>query len=403
MNGDLRRILVACPGELAKRLIATYHRLGIEVVVAFSAAEAEASWLEDADYDVYLGDGPTVWSDVGRVIAAAMDSGCDAVHPGYGALARSRELYAEATAVNLAVIGIDPAKAEMSLNRSVMLGVVDSLGFQVPPWDVVAAVDEVGTELEVEFPMVVQPRVGGPGRRVEHMEQLADAVAAAREQSDGSVLMLQEVSGGTPIEVVVAGDQSGRVVPLALIVGTEILELAIDDPHPWLGRRSVIVAEHLRFVGIGSFRYRMTAGEIAWFMGFDPHLPPSYDLIERVCDLDLVELQHHLVTGRGVGEPPIRLTCGVQAQIRALGAGTVAAFEEPRVEGVDLASVLVVGASIGVHDEPLLAKLTTTAPDLVSARATLWEALHGLRIEGVPTRLAELRQAFGPSGPIASA
>jgi acetyl/propionyl-CoA carboxylase alpha subunit len=163
------------------------------------------------------------------------------------------------------------------------------------------------------------------------------------------------------------------------------------------------MAEQRGFVGLGAFRYRLGPGDQAWFLGFDPHLPVGYDLVERVRGLDAIALQHALVTGDppppgGPGAP-----YGIQARVRAEGTGTIDRLVLPRVPNVAVGTVLGEGTAIGPDADPMLAKITAWGPDPATARASLWEALHQLRIEGVPSRLEALRVAAGPSGPVANA
>ena len=107
---DLERILIATRGEIARRLIRYYSAQGMETVLAFAEPEVELSYMDDADYTVYLNGRtvPETYANPQRVLSAAIDAGCDAIHPGYCFLAERMDFYQMAAAANMPVIGCVP-------------------------------------------------------------------------------------------------------------------------------------------------------------------------------------------------------------------------------------------------------------------------------------------------------
>ena len=130
---DVRRVLVCARGALAPRLIRSYRDLGLETVIAFGPAEASASYIEEADFEAWLGEEPSAWSDASRAVSAALDAGCDGIHPGYSALACSLDLCSIAVASYLGVIGIDAPRAGELLDAARVRAKVHSTGTLLAP------------------------------------------------------------------------------------------------------------------------------------------------------------------------------------------------------------------------------------------------------------------------------
>ncbi|MEQ1505082.1 MAG: biotin carboxylase N-terminal domain-containing protein [Myxococcota bacterium] len=164
MTPDLRRVLVACRGPLARRLIRAYRARGIETVAAFADADAEAPYVTEADYDAYLGEGPAdrAWRDTGRLIAAAMDAGCDGIHAGTGPSASALGLHAAAAAANVTVIGPEPNRVADTLDRVRLFARARAVELPVPPIEVVGPGEEwieVGARIGV--PLISAAGRGG--------------------------------------------------------------------------------------------------------------------------------------------------------------------------------------------------------------------------------------------------
>ncbi len=423
----LRRVLIASRGATARRLIQFYHDLGVETAACFSEPDADLSYLDDADYPVYLG-GRSVeetYLSPARVIEAAMDAGCEAIHPGTCFLAEHLGFYQAANTASLAVIGADP-KALAQADRIHLRRLARDRGIPVLPGSeaLVPGDDGIAAAASVGFPLFVKSIRGRVLRRVERMDDLAGALAAVRAESprqtgERAVYLERAVDGLRQIGVPVVGDRNGNIVALGVAeatlehgastswrTGIEEFGAGITGIDPGVEAASVDLAKALGWVAVGRVRWAVT-GSGGWFLqGFSGRLTSGFDLVEAVHGVDLVETQLRCLMGRHLGwdgEDAAPEKHGIQLRIVHMDldtgiptAGTLERLELPEgaITGVDE------GMALDADTEPIIAKITVVAETRAAAIARARVAIAGVIVEGVPTnvhaidaRLAELEGA----------
>jgi acetyl-CoA carboxylase biotin carboxylase subunit len=417
------RILVANRGEIAHRLLAFYRSIGVETVAAFSEPDAEGSWLEEADYDAFLA-GRTAeetYLDPQKVVSAAMDAGCDAVHPGYCFLAERIDLYDIATRANMGVIGTDPERVLDIVDRIRLLDRARRLGIPVIPASAPISVQDDGIEqaARLSLPLFVKAAHGGALRRVEAFDDLPVALAAVRDEArrttgDDTVYLERAVGAVRRVATVVVGDRHGTLVHLGTTDGSlewrfrSWAEEAGSGVAPGqadvLGEMALELARDVGWVGVGSVRWVITPDGEPWLLGFSARLTTGFDLVEAIQGVDLVQAQHLAVTGERLGwrQPkPVTDRHGIQLRLLHLDPtddsrpdGVLEALELPASD-----CTVSVGADEGQacteHTDPLIAKITVVGADRADAVERARQALGAIRVEGIATNLEALRDVVG--------
>ncbi|MCA9570338.1 MAG: hypothetical protein KC656_20985 [Myxococcales bacterium] len=418
---NLKRVLIANRGEVARRLVRHYRELGIESVAVFSEADSEASWLDEADYAVYL-NGRTVqetYLDPRRVVSAALDAGCDAIHPGYCFLAEHVDFYAFATNANVAIYGCDPTLVARMVDRTHVRAVATSLNLPMipaspalPPED-----DGLAAAAQLGFPVFVKALAGGALARVESMAGVAEAVREVRKlakvvSGDSRVYVERAVDDQRHIGVTVVADRHGHVVQLGCMDGSlevryhtwveELGPAVVPEVAKKISEASVKLARALGWVGVGKARWAVTPGGGWYLLGFSARLAASYALVEEVHGVDLIRAQAMALEGEVIPWAQEDATLerhGIQVRVHHVKpsdlsrpAGTVGKLVLPTGVRCDVGTEE--GLAVDADSEPVLVKITATAPTRQAAIVKARKALQELVVEGVDTNIAMLRELF---------
>ena len=413
---ELQRILVASRGEIARRLIRYYKGLGIETVAVFSEADVEQPWVEEADYPVYL-NGKTVaetYMHPQRIVSAALDAGCDAIHPGYCFLAERVDFIQYALNANMGVIGNEPRALWRAVDRFELRKHAREVGIPlVPASEPLDEKDDgVATGAQLGLPLFVKAVGGGVIRRVARLEDLPAAVAAVRDAAglvtgERTVYLERAVDKLRSVGTTVVGDRHGNAVHLGesdsslqYQFHTWVEETGKDlVPHEVsakLGPAAAELARKIGWVGVGRVRWAVTPHEGWYLLGFSGRLTTGYTLTEQVLSVDLIDVQHRVTLGEPVGwsQDDVKIErYGVQLRVLPVDPTRPDADVDSHIERLVLPEGEHVLSETGTKEgqpcnsntDPLLAKITVTGPTrhatLVRARA----ALEDLVIEGVPT------------------
>ncbi|POM22380.1 Acetyl-/propionyl-coenzyme A carboxylase alpha chain [Actinomadura rubteroloni] len=414
----IETILAANRGEIARRVFRTCRDLGIGTVAVHSDPDAGAPHAREADRAVRLpGAAPAdTYLRGDLVIAAARAAGADAVHPGYGFLSENAAFAQAVLDAGLTWIGPPPAAIAAMGSKIEAKKLMAAAGVPVLPELDPAAVTED------DLPILVKASAGGGGRGMRVVRALADLageVAAARREAesafgDPAVFCEPLLENARHIEVQLLADAHGTVWALGereCSIQRRHQKIIEEAPSPAVdaGLRArlcgaaVDAARAIGYTGAGTVEFMLTADGRFYFLEVNTRLQVEHPVTECVYGLDLVRLQIEVAEGaRLPAEPPAPRGHAIEVRLYAEdpaadwrpGTGTLRAFDVPGVDaefavpaahGLRLDSGVAAGDTVGVHYDPMLAKVIAWAPTRAAAARRLRAALTGARLHGVTT------------------
>ncbi|UNS97586.1 ATP-grasp domain-containing protein [Streptomyces tubbatahanensis] len=404
----IHSVLVANRGEIARRVLRTCRELGIATVAVHSDADAEAPHVREADAAVRLpGNAPAdTYLRGDLLVAAARAAGADAVHPGYGFLSENAGFARAVQDAGLVWIGPPPAAIEAMASKTRAKKLMAEA--QVPllaPLDA----DEV---TEADLPVLVKAAAGGGGRGMRVVREraaLPGAIEAARAEAasafgDGEVFVEPYVEDGRHIEVQVLADAHGTVWTLGTRdcslqrrhqkVVEEAPAPGLDDAlRATLAHAARAAARAVDYRGAGTVEFLVSARGRPFFLEMNTRLQVEHPVTECVYGLDLVAHQIQVAEGAALPEdgPPPPRGHAVEARLYAEDpardwqpqTGTLWRLEVPGDVRVD--SGVADGCEIGVHYDPMLAKVIACAPTRSAAVRKLARALEQAHVHGPVT------------------
>ena len=421
-------VLIANRGEIAVRVIRTLRALGIRSVAVYSDADVGARHVRDADVAVRLGPAPARESylSIERILAAAAETGAEAIHPGYGFLAENAEFARACAAADVVFIGPPPTAVEVMGDKIRAKQTVSAAGVPVVPGRTepgMTDADLVESAAEIGYPVLIKPSAGGGGkgmRLVTDPGDLAKEIASARREAassfgDDTLFLERFVTRPRHIEVQVLADTFGHAISLGerecslqrrhqKIVEEAPSPLLDDATRERICAAAVDTAKAVDYTGAGTVEFIVGADrpDEFFFMEMNTRLQVEHPVTELVTGVDLVEQQVRIAAGERLDlqQADVTLTGhAVEARIYAEDpargflptGGTVLALAEPTGPGVRVDSGLLEGAPVGTTYDPMLAKVIAWGPDRASALSRLDTALADQLLLGVPTNVAFLR------------
>lgn len=421
MTTQIRRVLVANRGEIARRVFTTCRRLGIGTVAVHSDEDAALPFVGEADVAVRLpGDTPAeTYLRGDLIIEAARRTGADAIHPGYGFLSENADFARAVVDAGLTWIGPTWESIESMGSKVAAKKLMAEAG--VP---VFGEVDPAAAT-EADLPLLVKASAGGGGRGmriVRSLDELAEQVALASAEAesafgDPTVFCEPYLEHGRHVEVQVIGDVHGQV----LVLGDrdcsiqrrhqKVIEEAPAPGLPFHVRETLhegarLAAEAISYVGAGTVEF-MVSGDKVSFLEMNTRLQVEHPVTEAVFGIDLVEQQIRVADGHPVPDAPtdprghaveVRLyaedpAADYQPQSGVLSRLEVPAdleFEPFATWGTRLDSGFVSGSEVGTHYDAMLAKVIAWAPSRALALRQLAGLLRRSKIHGVRTNRDQL-------------
>jgi len=421
-------VLVANRGEIAVRVIRTLRTMGIRSVAVYSDADAGSRHVAEADLAVRIGPPPARESylDIDAVVDAALRTGAQAVHPGYGFLSENADFAAALQRAGVVFIG-PPAHAIATMGDKIAAkATVSAFGVPVVPGIARPGLSDaelVSAAAEIGFPVLVKPSAGGGGkgmRRVDDPTQLPAALAASRREAgaafgDDTLFLERFVLRPRHIEVQVLADNHGTVLHLGereCSLQRRHQKVIEEAPSPLLdpGTRARIgaaacdTARSVDYVGAGTVEFIVSSDrpDEFFFMEMNTRLQVEHPVTEMVTGWDLVEWQVRIAAGEPLkhSQHDIALRghaieARVYAEDPAAGflptGGPVLAVGEPTGSGVRIDSGVAAGMTIGSHYDPMLAKVIAHGADRAEALRELDRALAHTAVLGVGTNIDFLR------------
>jgi acetyl-CoA carboxylase biotin carboxylase subunit len=419
----IRRLMIANRGEIAVRVLGTCRELGIETVLAASEADLDSVPARLADRTVLIGPAQPARSylDIDGVVGAAVASGVDAIHPGYGFLSENATFAGRCEAAGLIYVGPEVGQLRAAGDKLEARRHAAAAGLPVAPGGAVATIAEAeALGRKIGVPLLVKAVGGGGGRGmklVRRAEDLPDTLHLAMSEAqaafgDPRVYLERFVASGRHVEVQLLGDGE-RVIHLGdrdCSVQRRYQKLIEEAPAPALpdGLRqamragAVAFGQELRYRGLGTVEFLVDAarGEF-YFLEMNARIQVEHPVTEMITGLDLVAEQLAVAEGR-----PLRLRqedvvfsgCALECRVNAEDVhqdfrpspGTVTAAVFPAGSGVRVDTHIEAGARVPPFYDSLLAKIITRGTDRAGACRTMLTALANCRIEGVASNLALL-------------
>ena len=417
----IRRILIANRGEIAVRIIRTCKTLGIETVLAVSVADRESLGARLADRVLCIGPAPSSESylKAETIVQAALGSGCDAIHPGYGFLSERADLARFCEEEKIVFIG--PTAAQIDAVGDKLRARAEAEAASVPvvpggPVNDLADAEALGARIGA--PLLVKAVGGGGGRgmkRVDDLSALAEMVSLASSEAgaafgDARVYIERLVTTGRHIEVQVLGDGAGNVVHFGerdCSVQRRYQKLIEETPAPGISEAlreniraaGVRFAQHLSYRGAGTVEFLVdVARQSFYFLEMNARIQVEHPVTEEVSGVDLIAEQIAIADGKGLRfkQSDIHLEgCAIECRINAEdpardfmpSPGTVREAVWPEGEGIRVDTHIVTGAKVPPYYDSLMAKIIAHGPDRATALARLEKALAASRVDGSATNI----------------
>ena len=417
-------VLIANRGEIACRIIATLRTLGVRSVAVYSDADAGARHVSLADVAVRIGRASAADSylNVERIVGAAVESGAQAIHPGYGFLAENAQFAAACAAAGIVFIGPNIDALEIMGDKIRAKAQVTARGVPVVPGVARPGLTDselMKAALEIGFPALIKPSAGGGGKGMHVVwapEELEDALAAARREAkssfgDDTLFIERFLARPRHIEVQVLADGHGNVVHLGerecslqrrhqKVIEEAPSPLIDETTRERIGEAACESARSVGYLGAGTVEFIVSADapDEFFFIEMNTRLQVEHPVTELVTGIDLVEWQLRIAAGEPLdfAQRDVELTGhAVEARVYAEDptrgflptGGTVLELQEPTGAGIRVDSALVPGLVVSSDYDPMLAKVIAWAPDRASALQRLRAALRDTVVLGVGTNV----------------
>jgi acetyl-CoA carboxylase biotin carboxylase subunit len=416
-----RKILIANRGEIALRINRAAHELGVQTVAIFSEADRQSQHVRFADEAYCVGPGPVVRSylNIPNIISAALISGADAIHPGYGFLAENARFAEIARDHGLIFIGPSPAVIAAMGDKATARRLMAEAGVPTTPGSgIVASVDEARVVAEeIGYPVLLKATAGGGGKGMREVHEPADletAFATAQAEAeasfkDGRMYVEKLIIRPRHIEVQVLGDTHGNVVHLGerdcSVQKPSHQKLIEEAPAPLLpesvraGLHATAIAacRAVNYTNAGTLEF-LVSGEQVYFMEMNTRIQVEHPVTEMVYGVDLVKEQIRIAAGEPLGVTQAELhPSGHAIEVRvnaedpehnfAPAAGTLGRVEFPGGPGVRVDTHVYSGATIPPYYDSMIAKIVAHGATRDAAIARMERALSETRIEGVKTTI----------------
>lgn len=416
------RVFVANRGEIALRIVRAAQDLGMEAVVGVSDADRDSQAAREADRFVVLGPGPAAKSylDAKVVVQAALSTGCDMLHPGYGFLSERPELARLCEEHGVAFVGPRPDVIEALGDKLRARAIAQSAGVPLVPGtgEIANAEDAVKAADMLGYPVLLKASAGGGGRGMviahcakEVSSGFAKASAeAAMAFNDGTLFMESFVPEARHVEVQLMGDGHGKVLHFGerdCSVQRRYQKLveeapcaAMPDPlRKKLHAAAVALAESVNYrnAGTAEFLYDVARQEV-YFIEVNARIQVEHPVSEMITGFDLVKEQLRIAAGEplSLSQDDIHLSghaieCRINAEDHTRDflpvPGTVRRWDVPTGEGVRLDSHIRVGAQVPPYYDSMVGKLIVHGSSRQEAIDRLAQAIDAFAVEGVPTTL----------------
>jgi acetyl-CoA carboxylase biotin carboxylase subunit len=409
------KILIANRGEIAVRIIRACKEMGIATVAVYSQADADALHVALAEESFCIGraEAGDSYLNIERIISAALVSGAQAIHPGYGFLSENADFARACQKNGLVFIGPSPDNMDKLSDKEKTKTLMAEAGLRVIPGSriVSTAKEAIEAAKELGYPLMLKARSGGGGRGirlVRSSEEIEAAFGSASSEAkaafgDGALYIEKYINPARHVEIQVLADEAGNVVCLGerdCSIQRKNQKLIEESPSPAVdpSRRKEIfhqASEAVRkigYVGAGTLEFLYDAGGVFYFMEMNVRLQVEHPVTEALTGIDLVKWQIRVASGIPLSftQKDIDLSgSAIECRINALTPGKVEFMHIPGGPFVRFDTFLMTGTKVSPYYDSLLGKLIIYAGKREEALRKMKAALCELVIDGVPNNIEE--------------
>ena len=414
------KVLVANRGEIALRVMNTCREMGVATVAVYSEADRKAVHVLKADQAVLLGDSEPAQSylNIDKIIAAAKQTGAEAIHPGYGFLAEN-PLFAERCEQESLVFIGPPSRVIRELGDKTVArrtvagsGVPIIPGMSRPESDPGILADQAD---KIGYPVLIKAAAGGGGKGMRVVTSAKDfkeacisaSSEAGRAFSDGSIYLEKYLSRPRHVEFQIIADRQGHVVHLferECSIQRRHQKIIEETPSPIMtpelrermGAAAVAVARASGYVNAGTVEFLVDQQRNFYFLEVNTRLQVEHPITEMITGLDIVRLQMEVASGNPLPfkQEDIRsrghaIECRIYAEDPEKGfypsPGKIIYMQQPSGPGIRNDCGIYAGFQVPVEYDPILSKLIAYAEDRDQAIMRMIQALQDYVILGVRT------------------
>lgn len=423
------KILIANRGEIAVRIIRAAHEMDISTVAVYSEVDKESLHVSMANEAWYLGEQvlSETYLNVEKIIQIAIESGSQAIHPGYGFLAENPQLVAACQENNLVFIGPSTKAIQLMGNKIEARAFVEKLG--VPMTKGITGSPEKLVELarNIDLPILVKAAAGGGGKgmRIVHSyDDLASTIESTSREAqsyfgDGEVFIEKYIEEPRHIEIQVLGDEQGNIIHLyerECSIQRRYQKIIEESPSPTLnqevrekmGKSAVEIAKAIGYYSAGTIEFLVDKDLNYYFLEMNTRVQVEHPVTEMVTGVDIVKEQ----IGIAAGEPLSYSQQDIKQNGHAIEArvyaeependfrpapGHISYYQEPVGQGIRIDASLDHAVEIKSFFDPMISKLVVWSEDRKSALQKTISALEDYVVLGISTNipfmLALLRSA----------
>lgn len=415
-----KKILIANRGEIALRVMRTCREMGIATVAVYSDADREALHTLEADQSVYLGASEPAASylNMEKIIAAARETGAEAIHPGYGFLAENADFAELCNRNGIVFIGPPPQAIRDLGDKTIAREIVQKSGISVIPGMMRPEADPAVMEAEADrlgYPVLIKAAAGGGGkgmRIVQSRAEMADACRQAESEAmasfgNGAVYLEKYLGKPRHIEFQILADSHGNIVHLLereCSIQRRHQKIIEETPSPVMtqalraemGAAAVAVARASGYVNAGTVEFLLDASGRFYFLEVNTRLQVEHPVTEMITGIDMVREQIRIAAGH-----PLEFTQddiigrGHAIECRIYGEdpennfypspGRIVYLKEPSGPGIRNDCGVYSGFEVPVEYDPIISKLIVHAADRDQAVSRMIHALSQYVILGIRT------------------
>jgi acetyl-CoA carboxylase biotin carboxylase subunit len=428
----INKILIANRGEIAVRIARACHETGITSVAVFSEADRSAKHVRYADEAYEIGPAPSVESYlvIDRIIETALQSGCQAIHPGYGFLAENPALPAACAAAGLIFIGPDSKSMALLGNKTEARKVMEKAGVPIIPGamePMKSEAEALAAAAEAGYPVLLKAAAGGGGKgvRVVHSEEeLPSAFTRAGAEAlsafgNPDVFLEKYLIDPRHVEIQILADNYGNVIHLnerECSVQRRYQKLIEESPccmldsamRERMGRAAITAVKASGYTNAGTVEFLVDSSGDFYFLEVNTRLQVEHPVTELITGIDLVKEQIRIASGEklGMSQEDIGINgAAIECRISAEdpetflpSVGYIRELVEPSGPGVRVESGISADYDVPVYYDPLLAKVITWGKDRKEAIARMLRALDEYKIKGIKTTIPFHRRVLVDSG-----